>query len=453
MTLVVPHGLGKVQRMPYALWGELREISSQDELVEFMQANEPMLGGFVAKRLSAGKAEALFSSGRIEKRQEAYYLAEVLKSVILRGGGSSLIGWALWSANGVPETRFERLPCGEAALNIAGIHVNVPVSYSIKVDECIMSRLEAATLMLHTILSAGQVKLLTRADYVFERDSVGNIVPCLVDVGESNLSFALSDALFDVFQKFAPAKMPALLSHYLEGALKAYGRPPKSAAVIAEDAKMIKDMPYEFAALSAGLERRVMRKGPAPSVVVTNVGELAKADSLKYDFVLRCFRSAAAADAFKVLLPEENASAEVPFVVDGLEFVSAYGKSRVREAVEQNRPQLAGLVKVPFSEVFELKEGSLEATIEQIFCSFLGKGTGDIVIKPAAKPVGASSIAFFYNVCNPYHLEQAGYNMAKLYRRGIRNIIVEESVGNGVAGGRKAEIRVFALGYNRDESA
>lgn len=447
MTFVVPHGLGKVQRMPYALWEELREVSSQSEFVRFLQAKEPILRGFVAKRLSDGKAEALFSNGRIEKRQEAYYLAEVLKSAILRGGGSSLIGWALWSANGVPETRFEKLPCGEAALDIAGIRVDVPVSYSVKIDEGIMSRLEAATLMLHTILSAGHGKLLTRADYVLERDSVGSIVPWLVDVGESNLSFALTEALFGAFQEFAP-KAPALLGPYIEGALKACGRLPKSVAVIAEDAKMIKDMPYEFAALSEGLEQRVMCKGPAPSVIVTHVGALAKADRLKYDFVLRCFRSAAAADAFKALLSEETASVEAPFVVDGLEFVSAYGKSQVREAVEQNRLQLAGLVKVPLSDVFELEEGGLEATTGQIFSSFSGKGIGDIVIKPAAKPVGASSIAFFYNVGNPYHLEQATHNMAKLYRRGIRSIIVEESVGNGVAGDRKAEIRVFALGLN-----
>lgn len=447
MALVVPYGLGKVQRLPYALWRELREVSSQREFVVFLQAREPVLRDLVERRLSVGKAEALFGSGCIGKRQEAYYLAEVLKSAILRGGGSSLIGWALWSANGVPEARFEKLPCEDAALDIAGIHVNVPVSYSVKIDEGMMSRLETTTLMLHSILSAGQGKLLTRADYVLERDSAGNIMPCLVDVGESNLSFAMTEALFGAFQGFVP-KVPALLGPYVEGALKAGGGLPKSVAVIAEDARMMMDLPYEFAAMSERIGQRVACKGPAPSVAVTHVDALTSADSLKYDFVLRCFRSAAAAAAFKDLLPEGGLSSGAPFVVDRLEFVSAYGKSRVREAVEQNRTQLAEFVKVPLSEVFGLEEGGLEATTEQIFRSFSGKGTGDVVIKPAAKPVGKSSIAFFYNTRNPYHLEQASYTIAKLYRRGVRSIIVEGSVGNGVAGDRKAEIRVFALGMN-----
>ncbi len=447
MTVVVSHGLGKVQKMPYALWRELREASSQAELVSFVQAREQMLKGFVAKRLSDDKAEVLFSSGRIEKRQEAYYLAEVLKSVILRGGGSQLIDWALWSANGVSETKFEKLPCENADLDIAGVHLIVPVSYSIKIDKRMMSRLEAATLLLHNTLSVGRGKLLTRADYVLERDPVGNMVPYLVDVGESNLSFALTDALFGAFQGFVP-KVPALLGSYVESALNSYGRPPKSVAVVAEDVKMISDMPYEFAALAEGLEQRVMRKGPAASVIVTPVRELTKANSSKYDFVLRCFRSRAAADAFRAILPEEALNAGEPFVAESLEFVSAYGKSQVREAVEQNRAQLSEVIKVPLSELFGLEEGSLEATAEQIFRSFSGKDINDIVIKPAAKPIGASSVAFFYNVCNPYHLEQAGYNLAKLYRKGIRSIIVEESVGNGSVDGRKAEIRVFALGLD-----
>lgn len=445
MTSILPFGLGKVQRMPYDLWKELREVSSQSELVRFVQANEPTLRGFVANRLSDSKAAAIFRGGRIEKRQEAYYLTEVLKSAILRGGGSSIMGWALWSANGVSETKFERLPREEAALDIAGMHVNVPVSYAIKIDKSVMSGLEAATLTLHRALSAGKCKILTRADYILERDSAGGIVPCLVDVGESNLSFALTEALFGAFPKFVP-NITHVVGLYIEAALKAYGRTLKSAAVIAEDETMLTNMPYEFAALSIALAQRTQSGSSTSPVQVTHLGALARTDSFNSDFVLRCFRSKTAAETFKEFLTRRGNA--VPFVVDSLEFVSAYDKSRVRKTVEQNKPMIAGSVKIPLSEVFELEEGGLEAATEQIFGSFSGKGIGDIVIKPAAKPLGASSIAFFYNVGNSYHLEQASYSIQKLYRKGVRSIIVEEAVGNGVAGDRKAEIRVFALGLN-----
>lgn len=433
MTDIIPFGIGKVQRMPYSLWEGIRQVSSESDLVSFVQANKCSLGKLVVNRLSEGKAKALFDDSFIGKRQEAFYLAETIKSAVLRGGGSYIIDWALWLSDGFSLTSIGQPPQNE--VSIGGSVVNV--SHVIELDKSLMSRLERATTILHNALAGGKRKILSRADYVLEQDSNGFITPCLVDVGESNLSFALTDALFNSCTR-SMQHQSGLLDAYVDLVLSSYGENPHSAVIIAENVKMTTDMPYEFAALSNAMGNKI----GSGKVSVTSLETLTAEELLKNDLVLRCFRSQDASGRYMKLAAGKN---QCPFVAESLEFIPIYSsKTRIREVIGQNRRALDSLVKVPASEIFWLQDIRPEDLATNIFGAF----SGDIVIKPADKPFGASSAAHFYNTANAYHLQQAGHSLAKIYRAGVKSVVVEEAVGTAFADGKKTELRVFALDKN-----
>ncbi len=440
MAIGVPFGLGKVQRLPYQLWDELRECSGRGELIEFIQSNEAVLSDLLSDRLSQGKVERLFRAGSIDKRQEAYYVAEVIKSAILRGGGSSIMSWALWNSNRGSEPEFKRIPYDGLVLKIAGIDVKVPVSYVIALDNNLIERIGKATVMIHDALTGGKKKLLTRADYVLECDGMA-LKPCLIDVGESNLSFALTDALFEKLS----IPVPSTLEMYIKNVFDSYDGTPSSISVIAEDLRIIANMPYEFAALCEALRKKMPSKSQISNVSLANLDELAESGLGECESALRCFRSRDGGDKYRSL---EGTNGHSPVMVDSLDFLPAYSKENIKLVIDGKRDELGALVTIPASAIFELGADGLEGTTQRIFKTFSEKGIGDIVVKPTEKPREVSSAAFFYNTQNSYHSEQLQYTLGRLQRRGMNTVIVEEAFGTGIAGGRKTELRVFAFGQN-----
>lgn len=86
-----PYGMGKIQKLPYSLWNELKNITTDAELVEFINFNWDLLKSFI----SGNDRENILKRNRISK-SSFKHIYGLLSSAILRAGGSQITNWLLY---------------------------------------------------------------------------------------------------------------------------------------------------------------------------------------------------------------------------------------------------------------------------------------------------------------------------------------------------------------------
>jgi hypothetical protein len=434
MVTVSDHGIAKVQVLPFSLWEELRTCSGKEDVISFAQIHRDELTGLLSERISEGEMTALFDYGKVRSSQKLAYISASIKSGLLRAGGSSITSWALWSSG---TSGFEKLPTQNTSFMVGNNKISVPCSYTISLDRMLVEALEKATLLLHEAINSGVNNLLTRADYVLDQKN-GKTSAWLVDVGESNLTLALTDCIM----KAHHLPNNGILETYIKRVLAAYGEIPSSVAIVSEDGRSTEGMSYSLEAISETLRNELSGKGLNSTVSIKSLGELVSSRSLDYDLILRCFRSPACLQKYEELVSQTGRS---PKVVGPLEAITHYQKPEVKKAISGQLGKLKELVNIPESEIFETSEGP-ETCAGRIFDFFRERHIEDVVLKPAIKAPGISSQAYFYNVSNGYHLADAKRDISHLTNAGVKEVIAEQAVGNGVIDGKKTEVKMHVLG-------
>jgi len=85
------YGMGKIQKLPYNLWNELKNIDSDNELVEFINLNWNLLKPFI----SGNDRDNILKRNRISI-SSFKHIYGIISSAILRAGGSQIADWLLY---------------------------------------------------------------------------------------------------------------------------------------------------------------------------------------------------------------------------------------------------------------------------------------------------------------------------------------------------------------------
>lgn len=114
-TEFVPYGFAKFQKLPIYMWSELKDATDEQQFIDYLLNNwssvEILLG---SKDKYAIKNKCHLNWGSIK------YIYGLLSSRILRGGGSKLTTWSLWSRSNENGIQFKSIEdCNELQLNIA----------------------------------------------------------------------------------------------------------------------------------------------------------------------------------------------------------------------------------------------------------------------------------------------------------------------------------------------
>ena len=402
------YGLAKVQNIPYAMWKQIRDIRTNDELADFLKQDEHYFREFLLKRTSAGKVDALLREGRVKDASEFDYLCESLKSCLFRAGGSNIMKWGLW------------IPGSDDITAIKDV-IDDNEFYRITLPERLYQDIAMVSARIHERIleSADGAKVLTRVDYVIRDDGTASII----DVGESNTSMGLADRLHKMMG-FGEGR---LLDGYIDRVLRVHERINpgfKRVLFVAEDERMIKNLDYEFMMMKGSCS-----KAGVSSDTITLDDFQANGMGQNNAALIRCFRG-----FHRVIISG---------MVDSTMFIDVYNKENLHRIISSM--DLPGLVSLPKARSFSLK-GCPEAIADEMAGYVSDAGFVDYVVKPSVKSKRNSSLAYIYNNNNPVHRRQLIRNLKRFINEGhIQSMMLEENIASSAADGRKLEVRIHCF--------
>ena len=235
MEHVFEQGIAKTQKLKYSDWQTLREVRTREELVDFYRSNADFFMEFLERIISHRKTQDIFERGRIRDPSEFDFLCEATKSAIFRAGGTNIIEWGAWTAEG-ESLSYRRLSQSRTVcVDIYGTNAEVPVGYAVQLPSPLYHDLAAATRKIHEAIreEVSGVKLLTRVDFVIVSPDKAYIV----DIGESNTTLGLTDSL----AVYAGWQNPSILPKYIKKVLAEQRRLVPNfdrVVIVAEDDKM-----------------------------------------------------------------------------------------------------------------------------------------------------------------------------------------------------------------------
>ena len=103
--MFIPYGFVKIQKLPLDLWQELKGADTEESFVDFILENKDILFEYIGS-----KDQKKLQGGEKVSWSTLRYLYGVVSSYILRGGGSKLTTWSLWSYSDDEVFEFLDLP-------------------------------------------------------------------------------------------------------------------------------------------------------------------------------------------------------------------------------------------------------------------------------------------------------------------------------------------------------
>ncbi len=423
-------GLAKVQNVPFSYWKDLKRLNTGGELLEFARQHSDLESALRVQL--RGSALRVMDRGDIKSASEVTFIDGILKSSILRAGGSAKTSWAPWSASGDCISSNVMNRSGSITFEEGPMLFSVPATYSLKIDEVSFQRLRAATELISTHLDPDGSKYCIRADFVLERSN-GLYEWWLVDVGESNLGFVLGSQMHGL------AGTGLDFAGMYANMAKGFVDSRNSVMIVYQDDRMLQGMPFEF----EGIKERLNGAG-IHAELLTKDDFLNRVQSGAYNAsappVLRFFRAASQVEVERL----NKAEVDGLRMIDPPRFIPLMQKQAVTETVDIDlRADLERLVCVPKMLRVEIGNGT-----EMAFSTVLDwmhiNGVSDAVLKPGTKGKSATT-AFFYSIDNPRHRLEMKKTIGKIAASDIRTVVVEELVGDGAIEDRKTEVRVWAL--------
>lgn len=426
MDTVPDYGIAKTQKLPYSYWAKLRNIETREQLVDFFMQNPATFTDFLAKRTSPGKVKDIFERKKIDNNSEFDFLCESTKSAIFRAGGSNIMDWGCWYVDDGRLYSRKISSSENEILDIYGTGVELPLGYSVALPRQLYQDMRKVTLKIHEEARAYTKgpKLLTRVDFIVT--DANNA--CIVDVGESNTTIGLADALY----AFSGLGKRTFLEKYLARVLEEQKKITpdiKRIFFVSEDQKMIDNLPYEFSAMenlvksSFCLEASTILKEDLPSVSKTG-------DSA----FVRCFRGIPPCADLDIKM------------IDDISSIYFYNKDHLYRILDKCQASFPSAISIPRHSMFGLRQSASDALAEKVYRHAEESGLKDFVIKPSVKSSRSSSLAFLYSSENPVHLRQLKKTIKKLNKEEhIPYLIVEENIGSGISDGKKLEVRLHCL--------
>lgn len=425
MDVILNYGIAKTQKLPYLHWNQLRVIESKQDLVQFFRQDLAFFQDFLSKRTSESKVQEIFKEGEIRDNSEFDYLCESTKSAIFRAGGSNIIDWGIWhsGSNGMDGTKLSESKA--ETINVYGSQVELPLGYSITLPKQLYNDMCEATRKIHAEIrkQTHGPKILSRVDFVVINEKKAYIV----DVGESNTTLGLADALYG----FSGLGNGKLLEEYIDRIINEQQTLVPNfnrLVLIAEDQNMVHNLGYEFQAMQSLLKHKY--NIPSETLIMDELPEL----SGNKTALVRCFRGIRT-------MPNLKSG-----MVDDLSALDVYSKENLFEIIERLQNEFPQSIDVPIHRLFrlgELGEGDLSS---EIFQEAKNEGLEDFVVKPSIKSRKSSSLAYLYSTDNHIHPRQLAKTLRKLNNEGhIPYVILEENVGSGIIDGKKLEVRLHCL--------
>jgi hypothetical protein len=386
----------------------LKAVETRDQLAELFKSDREFFEKFLKGKTSERKIRKIFEEGIIESEGEFDYLSEATKSAVFRAGGSSIMDWGCWYM-GEGEINCKRISISDVeTIEIQGVEIQVPLGYSVALPQKLYEDMADVARSTHEAIRkrVKGPKVLTRLDYiVVDKDTA-----YIVDIGESNTSLGLSDAIY----KFVGLGEGEILKKYVERVI-AHLSNVKQVVLVAEDETMLKDLDYEFQILS----NIILQSYGLKSQVITKEQLQGEMPDTGY---IRCFRRLFATDVN---------------IIDDISSIPIYNKENILKILAELT--LPERVHTPKSYVMDST-----ATAEDVLETVKENGLEDFVVKPASKGK-KSSIAFLYTVNNPVHTRQLAKAIKKIRSAGIKKLMIEENIGSSIADGKKLEVRVHCL--------
>ncbi|MBW2977718.1 hypothetical protein KY331_02630 [Candidatus Woesearchaeota archaeon] len=386
----------------------LKTVETRDQLVELFKSDKEFFEKFLKGRTSERKIRQMFEKGVIASNGEFDYLSEATKSAVFRAGGSSIMDWGCWHAEGEDITCRRISTRDVETIEIQGVEIQVPLGYVVTLPQKLYDDMANVARNTHEAIRkrVKGSKILTRLDYIV----VDKNTAYIVDVGESNTSLGVSDAVY----QFAGLGEGDNLKKYVERVI-AYLADVKQVVLVAEDEAMLKDLGYEFQILS----NIILECYGLKSHTITKEQLQGEMPDTGY---IRCFRR-----PFATNIP----------LIDDVSSIPVYSKENILKILAELT--LPERIHAPKSYVIDST-----ATAEDVLETVRENGLEDFVVKPISKGK-KSSIAFLYTVNNPAHTRQLAKAIRKIRSAGIKQLMIEENIGSSVADGRKLEVRVHCL--------
>ena len=428
MDIVPTYGIAKTQKLPYSYWNQLREVETKDQLVDFFIQNSDFFHEFLSKRTSSGKVEDIFENQKIKKNSEFDYLSEAAKSAIFRAGGSNIMDWGCWY---VADGSIITTPITESGVNsvdVCGLSVELPLGYKIALPSQLYEDIRDATREIHTMVRSQTdgPKILSRVDFVLTDEDKAYIV----DIGESNTTLCLADALYSL----SGLGEGMLLNQYLQRLFEEQAKINpniKEVILVAEDQKMINNLPYEFQTMELLIREKF--DIPVKTILKEELMDSEVAED-KFSAYIRCFRG---------IIPESEHDFRM---VDDISAIDVYSKDNLYQILEVLKDDLPQNIMVPNHHLFRLDETEPDILAEKIYQQAEEANLHDFVVKPSIKSKKSSSLAYLYSIENSVHPRQLEKTIRRLRKEEhIPYLILEENVGAGVADGKKLEVRVHCL--------
>lgn len=423
-------GIAKVQAVPFSYWSELKMIGTGNELLDFVRKHEDL--EIALRTQLRNSASRVIDNGLLKDSAEVMFVDGILKSAILRAGGSAKASWAPWVVSG-RNISYETLNTHNSFIfEESGKFFSVPSHLLLKIDEESFRRINTVAWSIFNYVDPKKEKYCLRADFVIE---VVNEKPkwWLIDVGESNLGFVLGSQL----HSFAGTGLD-FASNYVE-MVKGLSSGEDNVLITYQDEKMLHGMPFEF----KGIIGRLGDEG-------ISVNMLPKADLLSLiqqesnlsnmPLVLRFFRKAEVYELEQFRIAEGRGVQ----IIDSTRFIPLMQKHNIEGIVdEQLRADLQKFVSIPMIKRIDINPDPKE-TWSEILAWMQSNNLSEIVLKPGT-PTKSATTAFFYSIENPRHVLEMLKTIEKIKKSEVRTVVAEELVGNGTIEDRKVEVRVWCL--------
>jgi len=425
-------GLAKVQRLPYAYWQELKELRGRQALQDFINRHPDVQQALVSE--FGKQVGPRVVSGKMKDNNEAAFVDEAIKSLVLRAGGSKKSHWAPWTASGdefiVKPVAGKRISFHEGREKYV-----IFTDHSIRLDEASFSKMSDAAIALMNAVDEKGKKSVLRADFVLEQSQEGRKW-WLIDVGESKLTFVLASHLH------AAAGTGHDFAADLVSLVEKAGKGSRSAVLAYQNEAMFAGMDFEFNGLGNMFMDRDFETAVVSKDKFITMLRQGAASARDPKILLRFFRFISQEE--RTLLQQAEKAGALR-IVDPLKFIPLMEKESVSGLVTKLSSRLGSLVSVPESFVVSLR-GSASEIRDNLVRAATSRGMNEIVLKPGNGVERWRTTAFFYSILNESHLSEIERTIRKmLATEKIKSVVVEQLVGNGTIEGKKAEVRVWCL--------